>query len=232
MELKRKSISRDSTKEAEGAKEPSGKGKPAAQDGPVLVENKNSRRPSQKMNKAGGDLNQAREQAEGEDASPGTEVASAGKKKLLRKVFFYGIPSLCLLMLAAGLLSFKFGWHAGLFGAKPRLEPITSIKRPIPVPDYREMLDFLLLYDVGGQKMITALRMEFGYQSPSRYQNFKEQNVLMRDTVYSFLLKQNLSRHTVKSWHSVIERDLLEYLRVQLPHSQADSIRLTQVENL
>ncbi len=104
--------------------------------------------------------------------------------------------------------------------------------RPIPMPDYREMLDFLLVYEVEGQKMITAIRMEIGYQSPTRYQNFKEQNVAFRDTVYSFLLKQNLSGNSVKSWHSVLEKDLLDCLRVKLPQSYADTILLTQVENL
>ncbi len=80
--------------------------------------------------------------------------------------------------------------------------------------------------------MITAIRMEIGYQSPTRYQNFKEQNVAFRDTVYCFLLKQNLSRNSVKSWHSVLEKDLLDCLRVKLPQSYPDKILLTQVENL
>ena len=80
--------------------------------------------------------------------------------------------------------------------------------------------------------MIAAIRMEIGYQSPTRYQNFKEQNVAFPDAVYSFLLKQNLSRNSVKSWHSVLEKDLLDCLRAKLPQSYADSIMLTQVENL
>jgi len=104
--------------------------------------------------------------------------------------------------------------------------------RPIPMPDYREMLDFLLVYEVEGQKMITAIRMEIGYQSPMRYQNFKEQNVAFRDTVYSFLLKQNLPGNSVKSWHSVLEKDLVDCLRVKLPQSYPDKILLTQLENL
>ncbi len=123
--------------------------------------------------------------------------------------------------------------HTKFLGeAPPKLEPVTSIKRPIPIPDYRETFDFLLLYEVEGQKTMTALRMEVSYQSPTRYQNFKEQIVLFRDTIYNFLLKQNPSRNTVQSWHSVVEKDLLDYLKAKLPQSCADTIQLTQVENL
>jgi hypothetical protein len=65
-----------------------------------------------------------------------------------------------------------------------------------------------------------------------RYQNLKEQNVVFRDTVYAFLLKQNLSGNSVKSWHCVLEKDLADFLRVNLPQSYPDKILLTQVENL
>ena len=96
-----------------------------------------------------------------------------------------------------------------------------------PIP-----LDFLLVYEVEGQKMITAIRMEIGYLSPTRYQNFKEQNVAFRDTVYSFLLKQNIPGNSVKSWHSALENDLVDCLRMRLPQNYPDKILLTQVENL
>ena len=94
------------------------------------------------------------------------------------------------------------------------------------------MLDFLLVYEINGQKIITAIRMEIGFQNPTRYQDFKDQNVAFRDMVYSFLMQQNLSGNTVKSWHSVLEKDLFDFLRVKSPQNYADSIRLTQVENL
>jgi hypothetical protein len=138
----------------------------------------------------------------------------------------FGSPPLCLLLAVAGFLFIKFKTPTA------RLEPVTSIMRPIPLPDYREMVDFLLVYEIEGQKMITAIRMEVGYQSPTRYQNFKEQKVAFRDEVYSFLLKQNLSGNSAKSWHSVLEKDLLDCLRAKLPQSYADTIVLTQVENL
>ena len=158
---------------------------------------------------------------------------AAGNAPRFKKVLIFGSPALCVLLAVTGFLFIKFKMHTALFGnASPRLEPVTSIMRPIPQPDYREMLDFLLVYEIEGQKMITAIRMEIGYQSPTRYQNFKEQNVAFRDAVYSFLLKQNLSGNSVKSWHSVLEKDLLDCLRAKLPQSYADTIVLTQVENL
>ncbi len=100
------------------------------------------------------------------------------------------------------------------------------------MPHDRETPEFLLVYEIDGQKMITAIRMEIEFQNPARYQNFKDQNVAFRDTVYSFLLQQNLSRNTVKTWHSILGKDLLDCLKVKLPQSYADAIRLAQIENL
>ena len=97
---------------------------------------------------------------------------------------------------------------------------------------YRELLDFLLVYDVEGQKIVTALRMEIGYQSATRHRYFKEQNVFFRDIVYSFMLRQNLSKNSTKAWRSVLEKDLCDFLRVKLPQGFPDKITLTQAENL
>ncbi|MGO9376528.1 MAG: hypothetical protein ACLQBD_31155 [Syntrophobacteraceae bacterium] len=161
------------------------------------------------------------------EATPGNESTVLGwKRTRFKKVIMFGSPALCLLLAVAGFLFIKFKTHT------PRLEPVTSIMRPIPLPDYREMVDFLLVYEIEGQRMITAIRMEVGYQSPTRYQNFKEQKVAFRDVIYNFLLKQNLSGNSVKSWHSVLEKDLLDCLMAKLPQSCADTIVLTQVENL
>lgn len=141
--------------------------------------------------------------------------------------------TLCLLPALAGFLFIRFKPHLIPFlDGSLRLEPVTGIMRPVPQPDYREMLDFLLVYEVEGQKMITAMRMEVGFQSPMRYQTFKEQSVVFRDVVYAFLLKQNLYENSVRSWHSVVEKDLPDCLRVRLPQSFPDRILLTQVENL
>jgi hypothetical protein len=46
------------------------------------------------------------------------------------------------------------------------------------------------------------------------------------------LQNQNLPRNNLKLWQSIIEKELLEYLKVKMPQSQADAIRLTQLENL
>ena len=163
----------------------------------------------------------------------GPEHAKLGRKPgRFRKVLLPGSAALCL-FLAAGFLLIKFKAHIGpVAGSLQRAQPVTSIMRPIPIPDYREMLDFLIVYEIEGQKMLTAIRMEIEYQSPVRYQNLKEQNVAFRDTVYFFLLKQNLPGNSVKSWHSVLEKDLVDFLMVRLPQSYPDKILLTQVENL
>jgi len=216
MELKRKELSREAAAEEEAKKKLANAG--AGRMGSGLSE-------AQGTPPRGDPLSGQSETGAAPDGDP--------RKKRSRKVVLFGIPALLLLLAVITVLALKFDLFAGLFGSPaPKLEPVTSIKRPVPIPDYREMADFLVLFDVEGQKMMTAFRMEFGFRSPKRHQNFKEQNVLFRETVYSFLLRQNLPRNSAKAWHSIIEKELLDYLKAKLPDSQAESIRLTQVENL
>ncbi len=207
MELKRKELTEDARAEAEQDDKASFRGKEELKEPPF---------------RDGG-----YEGGTGADNAPQNESAVSGRKRSrLKTVLMFGSPALCLLLAVAGFLFIKFKTHTA------KLEPVTSIMRPIPMPDYREMIDFFLVFEIEGQKMITAIRMEVGYQSPTRYQNFKEQKVAFRDEVYGFLLRQNLSGNSVKSWHSVVEKDLLDCLRAKLPQSHADTIVLTQVENL
>jgi hypothetical protein len=176
--------------------------------------------------------------SENESAKSGADGAHSGieipgRKPTRFRMVLLLTMTLCIFLAAAGFLLVKFTVGQVSFGKSFRkLEPVTGIMRPIPLPDYREMLDFLLVYEVGGQRMITAIRVEIAYQSPTRYQYFKEQNVAFRDTVYAFLLGQNLSGNSAKSWHSVLEKDLLDFLRVKLPQNFPDKIVLTQIENL
>ncbi|HYA40622.1 MAG TPA: hypothetical protein VEF34_04935 [Syntrophobacteraceae bacterium] len=163
----------------------------------------------------------------------GPAIAIFGRRLTrFRMVLLLAVALFIFLTGTAFLLVKLKALHAPFTKGLQKVEPVTSIMRPVPVPDYRDMLDFLLVYDVEGQKMVTSMRVEIGYQSPTRYQYFKEQSVAFRDTVYAFLLNQNLSGNSTKSWHSVLEKDLLDYLRVKLPQSSPDKITLTQVENL
>jgi hypothetical protein len=228
MELKRKELGKDGKPEAEGKKEspsvakqvspPPGAGKEQHESPPAIEE------------AVSGD---AASKGGADDVRP-DEVAVGGRVWFgSGKILRFGAPTLFLLLVAAGILFMRFGAHTGFCpSAQPRLEPVTSIMRPIPTPDYREVLDFLLVCDTDGQRMLTAIRIEIGFQNPTRHQNFKDHTVAFRDTVYSFLLQQNLSRNTVKSWQTILGQDLLDCLKVKLPQSYADMIRLVQVENL
>ncbi len=234
MELKRKALG-DEAKAKAKAKKAKGKS-----DGPSEAgEDVPARGALQEPDESGLDREEAISEnaasaTEEDNTQPGEGTVSGPVKPRLAKVLRFGAPALGLLLVAAGFFFImKFKVHTTLFAnASPRLEPVTGIMRPIPVPDYREVLDFLLVYEIDSQKMITAIRMEVGFQNPTRYQNFKDQNVAFRDTVYSFLQQQNMSGNTIKSWHPIIEKDLLDYLKVKLPQSYADAIRLGQIENL
>ncbi len=139
---------------------------------------------------------------------------------------------ICLLAAAAGFYLMKSKKAAPPSPKTALVNSITSLTRPIPSPDKREVLDFLIAYQVEGRETVTALRMEARFQNLERYARFKKNTVVFRQTVYNFLLGQNAAYNTVKSWDSVFAKNLLDYLRANLPGSCPDKIRLTQVENL
>jgi hypothetical protein len=171
---------------------------------------------------------------EGEAPNEGSPAGTRSwwKRPFTGKAAIFGLPAL-IVVLGAGLFFVKFNPNIPFHETREQTpEPVISIKRPVPIPDYREILDFFILNETDRQKTMVALRMEFTFHSPAAYQVFKDENVHFRDTVYSFLLRQNALRNTRPSWHTVVEKDLFEYLRVKLPQSKADQIRLTQVENL
>jgi hypothetical protein len=227
MELKRKPLGVEAKAKAKGTSEsPSA----ATENLPAVKGENESDQLRPERDEA--DLENVLSDAQSDNAQPNEGEVSG--RVWFARIKRFGVPVLGLLLVAgASFLIIKFKPYA-MFStnAAPRLDPVTSIMRPIPMPDYRDTLDFLLAYEIGGTNMFIAIRMEVGFQNPTRYQNFKDQSVAFRDTVYSFLLLQNSSGNTVKSWHSVIEKDLLDYLRVTLPQSCADTIRLAQVENL
>lgn len=232
FELKKKALKRDAG--TSSADKPDTAGAQPVNRPPVSPPA--NRKPAQKINAGGKSMvEQEKREADAEASLPG----SAGKKQktgiLSRTTLVYS--SIALATVALGfsiifLLSLNTIKEYFEPAPPPKLEPVTSITRPIPVPDYREMLDFLILNETEGQKTLTLFRMEIACHSPTRYKNFKEQNVVFRDAVYSFLLKQNSSRITSRSWYNIVEKELLDYIRVKLPQSHADAIKLTQVENL
>lgn len=180
---------------------------------------------------AGAAAREAEESGEEDDDARPDGAALRSSSAGFKTVLMLGSIVLCL-FLAAGFLFVKFDAYRSLFArVSQRHAPTTCLVRPVPRPHYRQVLDFLLAYPVEGQEMITTIRMEVGYTSPARYRNFKERNVAFRDMVYNFLMNQNPSRNSVKSWHSVVEKSLLDYLRVEMPRGYPASIRLAQVKD-
>jgi len=237
FELKKKALKRETDTPSQDKPEVSG-GKSAKR--PADASRPGSNKPAAKGKAAAGAGPVAQSTAREPDREESsTEVAAAGKEKkqnlLSKKSILYTATALGVVLIVSTIYLFVSSNTAksNLASDQPQKpEPVTSITRPIPIPDYREMLDFLVLNETQGQKTLTLFRMEVAYHSPTRYKNFKEQNVIFRDTIYSFLLMQNSSRNTTRSWHNVIEKELLDFIRVKLPQSHADGIKLTQVENL
>jgi flagellar basal body-associated protein FliL len=228
-ELKKKILKRDqsATAESDSAKEPGSESGQTGGQGEGKKAGPQSAGPELKRGNKAGMPSQAEGENSAEDGSP-----KAGSWSFLKKALIFGVPAV-ILVLGAGLFFLKFrSTPAHHETPEQKLVPVTGIKRPVPIPDYREILDFIILNEAEGRRTMVALRMEFGFNNPSTYQNFKDQNVTFRDAVYSFLLRQNAQRNTPNTWHTVVEKDLFEYLRVKLPQSKADKIRLTQVENL
>lgn len=235
-ELKKKILRHDSPAESQaeeaGEREPGGDRK-APRHEEAEVDGRAAFEAEADSALARSDPDRAQEPEGGPVPEGSLEPPTSPGKRWVKALAVVGTPVLLLVVVIAALLLLKFSANSKFFEKPaPKLERLTSVKRPIPVPDYREMLDFLVLDSSESQKTLTMLRIEVGFRRPSTYQNFKDQNVLFRDTVYSFLKGQNASRNTSRSWQTVIEKDLFDYMRAMLPESSVDTIRLTQVENL
>jgi len=226
MELKRKIISRESDSEGQSGEAQSSAPGKSGSERDQLISSVMSSLGGGGAGKAPADRESDGADREGKkDATPGSP--------LRRRLLMFGAPALGLVLVAAALLIYALGPNKAAPAPAPAPKPAgaVSITRPIPVPDYREMLNFLVAADIQGQKTVTAFRLEIGFQNAARYRSFKENNVIFRDTVYSYLLMQNMARQTAKSWHDVLGRDLVEYLGVKLPQSRADTVKLTQIES-
>jgi hypothetical protein len=220
MELKRKKL-KDAKKTQKEADAASRKGPSEFQDLDEL-----------KKSVSAGEESDPRFDPEGYEAKGDGQQSDKSSKRSRLKKILPAVAAASIIVIAAG---FAYRYKNSILPSDkgpPKPEQVTSLLRPVPQPDYREMLDFLLAYELDGQTMMTALRMQVAFQSPARYQNFKEQTVAFRDIIYTFLLKQNMSGNSVKTWHSVVENDLLNYMMVRLPQSYPDKVLLTQVENL
>ncbi|MDR3570033.1 MAG: hypothetical protein P4L43_18575 [Syntrophobacteraceae bacterium] len=174
--------------------------------------------------------------AEAKSLSAEDDSGSKGSKLTDKKSSFPMVAVLCSAVLFLLLAAVALYFVRARMSAKPlpvadKVKSAITIVRPIPQLETREMLDFLIVYKVQGGEMVTALRMEAVFGSLLRYGNFKKNTVVFRDTVYNFLLRQDSAGNSEKSWHSVLGKNLLDYLRVRLPESCPDNIRLTQVEN-
>jgi flagellar basal body-associated protein FliL len=160
---------------------------------------------------------------------------STGAKKMYRSPLFLAIAlgSLVVVCLLAGAAAlYVKSRKASTKIPKPTVKYITTITRPVPLLKEREMLDFLITYQVQGREVVTALRMEAGFHSFAKHKKFQAQAVIFRQAVYNFLLTQNAANNSLKSWDSVFAKNLLDYLRGNLPQICPDTIRLTQLENL
>ncbi|MGC9197225.1 MAG: hypothetical protein ACP5IL_17525 [Syntrophobacteraceae bacterium] len=190
----------------------------------------------EKKSKAKDESLEARENGQNElSAGVDSEQESAGAKKTGRSSLFWAITlgsALLVCLLLGAAVFYVKSQKASHQIHKPTVKYLTSIIRPVPVVNKREMLDFLITYQVQGREMVTALRMEAGFHSLEKYRKFQKQTVTFRQAVYNFLLTQNAANHTLKSWDLVFAKNLLDYLRGNLPQICPDTIRLTQLENL
>lgn len=162
-----------------------------------------------------------------------SEDRAAAKKFFSRfsahkKVFLYscGILFFCALAGIAIVFAFRSSEQ------KNTISIITSLRRPIPIPQYQDKLDFFILVNAESQKSILSLGIEFEFQSTGAYQRFRDENVLFRDVVYRFLETGRPGKNTQKAWDQIIQHDLQTHLKTALPHAYPVKMRIDRFEKL
>lgn len=118
------------------------------------------------------------------------------------------------------------------FEHKSDIPIVTQIRKPIPIPQYQEKIDFFLLPNAQSEKNLISLSIEFEFRSAGAHQKFKDEKVLFCDVVYRYLQNQRPNKNTQKEWGQIVQNDLLSHLKTTVPQSRADLIRISRFEKL
>ena len=144
-----------------------------------------------------------------------------------RKIAFFA--AICILPAILGIWALKHWWGRT---DVPKPTVVTSLKRPIVIPHFKETLEFLVMTTQQNERSLMLLNLELGFSNEERHSRFMEEIVLVRDLIFNFLAAQRPTRNSEGDWSKIIVNDLTAYLKSATPQCRADSVRLNGIAKL
>ncbi len=143
------------------------------------------------------------------------------------------LPKIIMMVVAGCLVAGGVAFLAWKMVNKPsKIQVVTVIKRPISIPRHEEVYEFLILASSQKERDLVSMGLEFEFVGLKMPDFFKNDPLLLRDTVYRFLLEQKPAKNSVNSWQKIIEKDLFSHLQSVLPGSRISSIRIKHLDRL
>lgn len=172
-----------------------------------------------------------------EETSPPGEEPTATQEQKSRTHLFCWIPlNRKTLLVSIGILTLLAtgaAVHRFRYANRPETHPIvTHIRKPVPIPQYSEEMDFIVLAEAQSDKSVLSLTLEFEFRSISAYERCKDENVLFRDVVYRFLQMGRPVKNTQKAWTQIVQNELPPHLKSNLPGMHPEIIRVQRFEKL
>lgn len=176
------------------------------------------------------------DRSEATDADPGPQAEAPGEA-LQRKPPFY---SRRLFLIACFALALALGSAVALYWKstntpKPGRQVVLKtrgVRYPVPVPLHERSLEFLFLSVSQEGKDLLSLGVDLELEGNDSRDFYTLNELLIRETIYAFLMRQKPSQNTYRSWQSILEKDLPEHLASTMPQCRMRTFTIVKLERL
>lgn len=170
------------------------------------------------------------------NASPEAPAEAPGEA-LQRKPSFYSgrLFLIACFALALGLGSAGVLYWKSTNTPKPDRQTILStrgVRHRVPVPLHERSLEFLFLSVSQEGRDLLSLGVDLELEGNPSRDFYTLNELLFRETIYAFLMRQKPSQNTYRSWQSILEKDLPEHLSNTMPQCRMRTFTIVKLERL
>lgn len=163
-----------------------------------------------------------------EDAE--TTKRTDGQKKAHRKKFKIVIT--CATVCIAVVSAIAVPVYRSM---KPKAPPYVGhklVRQAIAVQEFPEEFEFLVLASSEKGRNLLSIRLEFIFAASNAHEAFCRQAPYFKDSVYQYLLRARPAKNSQKLWQTILEDQLVTYMKQNHPRSGLQTIRVAHWERL
>jgi hypothetical protein len=170
------------------------------------------------------------------DAAPEAPAEAPGEA-LQRKppfysgrLFLFACFALALVLGSAGVLY----WNSENTPKPDRQTVLNTrgVRHPVPIPLHERSLEFLFLSVSQEGKDLLSLGVDLELEGNESRDFYTLNELLFRETIYAFLMRQKPSQNTYRSWQSILEKDLPEHLANTMLQCRIRTFTIVKLERL